>query len=188
VAAVHGATVSQEARDADGYWLNKLRMWLGAEKPICATLDLHANLSDAMVAATDLLVAYRSNPHVDQFHRGVETAGYMVDILSNRIRPTQAAVRPPMAINIECQQTDRDPCRRWCDAADSVRRRPEVVTASTLLGFPYADVAPMSAYEPICRHVVRVNTPGVTCADMRQLDYRFRRRPMYPFEEDARFE
>jgi len=30
----------------------------------------HANLSPAMVAATDALIAYRTNPHVDQRARG----------------------------------------------------------------------------------------------------------------------
>lgn len=42
--------------------------------------------------------------------------------------------------------------------------------------------APIAAYQPICRHIVRVNTPGVTTADMTRLPFRHRRRPMFPFE------
>jgi microcystin degradation protein MlrC len=42
--------------------------------------------------------------------------------------------------------------------------------------------APVAAYEPVCRTIIRVNTPGPTTADMRQLTYRNRRRPMFPFE------
>jgi microcystin degradation protein MlrC len=36
---------------------------------------------------------------------------------------------------------------------------------------------------PVCRRLIRVNTPGVTCADIRQLHYAHRRRPLFPFEE-----
>ena len=42
--------------------------------------------------------------------------------------------------------------------------------------------APVAAYAPVCKHLIRVNTPGVTTADMRALDYRHRRRPLFPFE------
>ena len=42
--------------------------------------------------------------------------------------------------------------------------------------------APVAAYEPVCPTLLRVNTPGVTMADMTKLDYRHRRKPMFPFE------
>ena len=42
--------------------------------------------------------------------------------------------------------------------------------------------APVAAYQPVCRHLIRVNTPGCTTADLTMLDYQHRRRPMFPFE------
>ena len=45
--------------------------------------------------------------------------------------------------------------------------------------------APVAAYAPVCRELVRVNTPGVTRADMTRLEYRRRRRPMFPFEPET---
>jgi microcystin degradation protein MlrC len=47
--------------------------------------------------------------------------------------------------------------------------------------------APLAAYAPICRHIIQVDTPGVTRADMRQLEYENRRRPMFPFEADTQW-
>jgi len=44
-------------------------------------------------------------------------------------------------------------------------------------------VAPVAAYAPVCSKLIRVNTPGATCADMRQLHYHNRRKPLFPFEE-----
>ncbi|HEV2331184.1 MAG TPA: MlrC C-terminal domain-containing protein, partial [Verrucomicrobiae bacterium] len=49
-------------------------------------------------------------------------------------------------------------------------------------------VAPIAAYKDVCREIIRVNTPGVTCADLRRFTYRHRRRPMYPFEQEANYE
>ena len=45
--------------------------------------------------------------------------------------------------------------------------------------------APIAAYQPVCRHLIRIDTPGVTAADMTSFNYRHRRRPMFPFEHDA---
>jgi len=42
--------------------------------------------------------------------------------------------------------------------------------------------APLAAYSPVCPHLIRVNTPGVTSADMEQFQYQYRRRPLFPFE------
>ena len=46
--------------------------------------------------------------------------------------------------------------------------------------------APVAAYAPVSKHLIRVDTPGVTTADLSRLEYRHRRRPMFPFERDAR--
>jgi microcystin degradation protein MlrC len=138
--APHGATVSEEHLDADGYWLGVVRERLGPDKPIIGTLDPHANLSPAMVEATDALVAYRTNPHLDQRERGREAARLMVRTLRGEVRPTQASAMPPMAINIERQCTDEPPCRPLYDLADEILARPGVLSNSILLGFPYADV------------------------------------------------
>ena len=42
--------------------------------------------------------------------------------------------------------------------------------------------APLAAYQPVCPSILRVNTPGVTTADMESLSFHHRRRPMFPFE------
>jgi microcystin degradation protein MlrC len=44
--------------------------------------------------------------------------------------------------------------------------------------------APAAAYAPVCRHLLRVDTPGVTSADLARLTYRHRRRPLFPLERD----
>jgi microcystin degradation protein MlrC len=43
--------------------------------------------------------------------------------------------------------------------------------------------APVAAYAPVSKALIRVDTPGSTTADMRNFEYEYRRRPMFPFEE-----
>src|SRR5208282_5129619 len=70
----HGAMTSTGELDADGLLYRLVRELVGPAVPIVATVDLHANISDDMVAQADLIVAYRTNPHVDQQARGEEAA------------------------------------------------------------------------------------------------------------------
>jgi microcystin degradation protein MlrC len=143
--APHGATVSASHPDADGHWLAELRVRLGPCVPVVGTLDPHANLSTRMVAACDALVAYRTNPHLDQQQRGRDAAVLLVRTLKGEVRPTMAAAFPPLAINIECQLTSEPPCLPLYQLADEMLHRPGVLSDSVLLGFPYADVAEMGS-------------------------------------------
>jgi microcystin degradation protein MlrC len=45
--------------------------------------------------------------------------------------------------------------------------------------------APVAAYREVCRHFIRVNTPGSTTADLSTFGYRNRRRPMFPWETET---
>jgi microcystin degradation protein MlrC len=161
--APHGATVSEQIADVDGHWFGLVRRRLGAI-PIIGTIDPHANLSPAMVAATDALIAYRTNPHVDQRDRGLEAAGLMARTLAGEIRPTQAAAFPPLVINIECQDPSVFPCLPHYEAAARLRSgyenasaadpvaRGTVLSTSIVLGFPYADVPEMGSAAIVVTH------------------------------------
>jgi microcystin degradation protein MlrC len=161
--APHGATVSERIADVDGHWLALVRQRLGAI-PIIGTIDPHANLSPAMVAATDALVAYRTNPHVDQRDRGIEATQLMARTLAGEIRPTQAAAFPPVVINIECQDPAVPPCLPHYEAAARLRAgyenasaagpiaRGTVLSTSVVLGFPYADVPEMGSSAIVVTH------------------------------------
>ena len=145
LAAPHGATVAENHSDADGYWLGKVRDFFGPDKPIIATLDLHANLSRAMVDATDALIAYRTNPHLDQLETGLRAADLMARTLSGSVYPTQAAALPALAINIQNQNTAEYPMSSFYDQINAASNSPDVISHSILLGFPYADVVEMGS-------------------------------------------
>jgi microcystin degradation protein MlrC len=144
--APHGATVCESIPDVDGCWLEMLRGRVGPRVPIIGTLDLHANLSPRMVAACNALIAYRTNPHLDQRERGLEAARLMAQTLRGEVRPTMAAAYPRLAINIERQGTTEEPCRSFMGWATWEWGFYEnLCCCSVLLGFPYADVQEMGA-------------------------------------------
>jgi microcystin degradation protein MlrC len=143
--APHGAMVSAAHPDADGHWLMRLRQRFGRAFPIIGTLDLHANVSPKMAVACDALIAYRTNPHLDQRQRGIDAARLMARTLRGEARPTMAVAFLPLAVNIERQNTAEPPCRTICEYADAMLERPGVLSNSVILGFPYADVAEMGS-------------------------------------------
>ena len=143
--APHGAGVGETAADLDGDWLQAVRALVGPRVPIVATGDPHANLSPRMAAVVDAIIAYRTNPHVDQLERGLEAARLLTGRLRGRVAPRMAAVFPPLGISIDKQCTDEAPLAPLMERIEAVRQRPEILTASLWLGFPYADVPEMGA-------------------------------------------
>lgn len=139
----HGAGVSETFLDMDGHWLQLLRGRVGPDIPIIGTLDLHANVSPLMANATDALVSYRQNPHVDQRARGKEAAEILVRQLQNRIKATQALIQVPLAISIEQQLTSDEPCKSLYEYAAELASQEGILSLSIQLGFPYADVEEM---------------------------------------------
>ncbi|MDV6034204.1 MAG: M81 family metallopeptidase [Phycisphaera sp. RhM] len=143
--APHGATVSENYPDADGHWLSELRQLVGPEIPIIGTLDAHANLSPLMVESCTALIAYRTNPHLDQRERGLEAANMILRTLRGAIVPVMSACFPPMAISIEKQCTEEPPLDALYRAANEQLKMEGVLSNSILLGFPYADVEELGA-------------------------------------------
>lgn len=138
----HGAAVSEAFEDFDGYWLNEVRSLVGSI-PIVGTLDLHANVSEAMAKAVDVLVPYATNPHLDQRDMGGKAAMIMLDILIRGIRPVQYLRPSKVVIGIEQQHTASHPCIGLYQLANRLAARNGVLSVGILLGFPYADVYEM---------------------------------------------
>lgn len=146
--ALHGAMVPEHLDDGEGPLLGAVREIVGPGTPVGVTLDLHANLSEAMVRHATLLHGFRTYPHVDMAERGREAAERALDVLAGRVRPAVACRRPPLLPPISGQRTAEDPMRRLCEAAAAMERDGRAVTVSVFAGFPLADVpdAGLSVY------------------------------------------
>ena len=92
----HGAMVAEHLHDPDGELMERVRSSVGQEPIIVSTLDLHANISQRMANACDLIVGYRTNPHVDMIERGEEAAFSLRRCLASGSRPKIALQKPPI--------------------------------------------------------------------------------------------
>lgn len=141
--APHGAAVSQVHQDMDGHWLDMVRDRVGPNLPIVCTLDAHANLSRRMLDACNATIVYRTNPHIDQRQIGIQAAELLLRTIRGQVQPTQAASFAPLAINIERQETAKEPCKSLYIAANRLLTQEKVLSNSVVLGFMYSDVAEM---------------------------------------------
>lgn len=66
---LHGAMAGESEDDPEGRLLTEFRNIFG-QRPIVASLDLHAVLTDRMLAAADLLAPFHTYPHVDHYETG----------------------------------------------------------------------------------------------------------------------
>jgi microcystin degradation protein MlrC len=92
----HGAMTATHMFDPDGEIVMRVRQIIGPKARLVMSLDLHANISERMVAPCDLVVGYRTNPHVDMIERGEETAFSLRLMLAELAEPKTALVRLPL--------------------------------------------------------------------------------------------
>jgi microcystin degradation protein MlrC len=93
----HGAMVATHLDDPDGELARRVRAAVGPDVPVIQTLDLHGNISDLMCASADVIIGYRTNPHVDFIERGEEAAFTLRRILAGQASPTMVHVKLPLA-------------------------------------------------------------------------------------------
>jgi len=140
---LHGAMVSEDQDDADGYILKQIREVVGEDVPVVATFDLHANLTQAMAKYADILVGYDTYPHIDLYERGYEAAELAHKIAIGRIIPTMALKKLPFWPITQKQVTSRPPMSEIYTKAFELETMDEVLVVSVATGFPWADIEEM---------------------------------------------
>ena len=100
----HGAGVTGSGDDLDALYISRVREIVGVDVPIVAEIDPHANVSSEMLAAADIYVSYRTNPHIDIDERGKDCADILHEML-NGSRFAAFALRLPMVLPQTTQLT-----------------------------------------------------------------------------------
>ena len=140
---LHGAMVveqidAKQIEDAEGELLERIRAIVGADVPIVAALDFHANISPRMVALTDALTVYRTYPHVDMSDTGRRAAVALQRILAGE-RLHKAYRQIPFLIPLPWQCTLIEPLASLMHLVEQLERDGNV-SASIVPGFPLADI------------------------------------------------
>lgn len=117
--------------------LRRVREVLGPRPRLAATFDLHANLSQSIVDALDVLYAYRTNPHWDLCPTGFRAGRQLIDALRGRVTPTHAFRKLPMVLGGGNTINFLTPMRDVFRAMRRMERDPRVLSASLCMVHPY---------------------------------------------------
>src|SRR4051795_2282547 len=139
-AELHGAMVADGYDDAEGELLRRIRAVVGPDVPIVGTLDLHVNMSDAMLEKANLLSAYRTYPHVDWGETGARVARWLDRVLSWGRRPAKAMRRIPFLVPVTAGCSMISPARELYELLEAIEAETGVHLSFTP-GFPPADIA-----------------------------------------------
>jgi len=137
---LHGAMVTEHFEDGEGELLARVRHAIG-DLPLVNSLDLHANVTERMVANSDLMIAYRTYPHVDMAETGGRVAWALDDILrGRRAKPGKAYRRIPFLLPLTTQCTMLSPSKEIYDELAALEDGAGVAAVSYTPGFPPADI------------------------------------------------
>jgi microcystin degradation protein MlrC len=139
---LHGAMVAEHVDDGEGEMLARVRDLVGPDLPIAVSLDLHANVTEAMVAHADVLDIYRTYPHVDMGETGARAAGHLVEMVRTHRKPAKAFEKLDFLIPLNWGCTGLAPMDALYGETlrDMLGRERELMALAIACGFPQADI------------------------------------------------
>jgi len=141
ILALHGAMVTEDQDDAEGDLLTRLRAKLGPKVPIAITLDLHANVTDTMAELANIVIAYRTYPHLDHYQRAGEAADLLQRAMQGDIKPRALVTRGPLLEGCDYGRTQGGPMSRLLAKAERfVAQEPDLLAIAICAGFPWVDI------------------------------------------------
>ena len=137
--ALHGSMASADDSDLEGYFLDVVRQTLGPDIPIVASLDMHAVVTDQMLAATTAIVAYRTHPHVDLVQTGQRAGGILLGRLTGRTQPVMACQKIPLLLPPPDDGTNAGALSEIMDLVNRSSERKGVLDCSLCTSYPWLD-------------------------------------------------
>ncbi|MGB5337350.1 MAG: M81 family metallopeptidase, partial [Woeseiaceae bacterium] len=138
---LHGAMVLDFCEDGDGEILRRIRAALRRETPIAITLDPHANVSRQMCLLADIIVSFRTYPHVDMRETGRRAGAILQRTMAGEIKPRTIRVSRPMLEEANGGRTDAGPMIARLAAARDYEKRADVFAVNINAGFASTDIA-----------------------------------------------
>ncbi len=135
---LHGAMVSEHAVDGEGSLLKRIKS-IAPNIPIAVALDLHANVTPMMIQFSDVMLSFKTYPHIDMYETGIHVGGLLRDTLKGKIRPTMAYRQIPLLSHTLRSNTNEGAMKLAVEAAIELEKKPGVLGASILAGFSLAD-------------------------------------------------
>jgi len=135
---LHGAMVAEHCDDGEGDLLRRVRA-AAPGVPVGVALDLHGNVTQAMVDHADVIVGFKTYPHIDMYETGEHAGRLLFAMLDGRCRPAMAWRRLPLMTHTLRSATDRGAMQAAVEAARQLEAD-GLLAVSVLAGFSLADI------------------------------------------------
>ncbi len=107
---LHGAMVAEHVDDGEGELLERVRA-VRASEPLAVALDLHGNITRRMFDHADVMVGFRTYPHVDMAETGYRSAKALQALMGKSDGWHKAMRQGDYLIPIAWQCTDEEPAK-----------------------------------------------------------------------------
>ncbi len=153
--SLHGATCTESLDDPCGLFLEDLRKCIGPDVPVAASFDLHANITDRMLKAADVICGYQCYPHTDAFQTGWR-AGRLLMRLAAGEKLYMAAAALPMMTPPSGYTTRKGPFKEVADLGHAF------VEDGSLLDYTVFNVQPWLDVPDIQSRVITISADPET--------------------------
>jgi microcystin degradation protein MlrC len=139
--SLHGAAAAEHTDDLEGYLLEAVRSIVGPDLPLVVTLDHHANITEKMVALSDIMVGYETQPHLP-YYTAKKAADLFFRLLREEYSPVAAWQKIPMLVghHERLDTAEGEPMKEWFDRARKLETRDGVLTISNFPMQPWMDI------------------------------------------------
>ncbi|NMM81079.1 microcystin degradation protein MlrC [Acidovorax sp. SRB_14] len=136
---LHGAMVAENSADGEGDLLARVRA-AAPGVPIGVALDLHGNITQKMIDHADVLVGFKTYPHIDMYETGAHAGRLLRDMLQGRARHSMHWHPLPLMGHTLRSTTLEGAMLRAVDAARAAEQA-GMPAVTVFAGFSLADIA-----------------------------------------------
>lgn len=138
--ALHGAMVTDFCEDGEGEVLRRIRKVIDRSIPIAMTLDPHANVTEKMIDLADIIVSFKTYPHIDMHQMARQAGDILQRTMDGEITPRTVMARVPMLEEVDGGRTDVGPMIERLKKAHDYEMLDDVFAVSINAGFASADI------------------------------------------------
>ena len=155
--SLHGSMLAQDILSADLHLVKMVREVIGPDCPLALSFDLHANLDPALADLAQIIVGYKTYPHIDMAQTAMKALELLFDTMCGRIKPLSMITSAELIIPSHLMATEHGPMSAIEQIAQQWVANGELLDATPFGGFAYGDTKNTSASASICIDVSSVN-------------------------------
>ncbi len=147
--SLHGSSVTSDSEHPELSLLESIRDAVGPI-PLAVTLDLHANIEPALGRLADIVVGYKTYPHVDMLETGAKALTLLGRSMDGEINPLSLILPVEFAPTSFNMRTAGGPMADMITTARESETKHGFYDLSVFGGFVYADSPQTGAAISLC--------------------------------------